>query len=232
MKLFCLTHAGGTVDFYKELKDTDNLNNFLIIPLEYSGHGSRRLEVSYKNFNEITADMINLIKQNNSGNEAYAIMGYSMGCIVVAEIVQSLIQSKCIELPQHVFLAAHSPSPKKELTKINEYTSDDYIKQCTIMLGGIPKILFDNNVFWRMYLPLYKNDFHLILSYDFEQMNFKTDISATIFYSEEDTPYSEVCGWDKYFIGTNFYFGFEGNHFFIKDHYDEISEIIRNVLIL
>jgi surfactin synthase thioesterase subunit len=79
-----------------------------------------------------------------------------------------------------------------------------------------------------MYLPIYRADYSIIWKYSFEELSLKTCIPATVFYSETDTPRSEMKLWKKYFTGECEFFQYEGTHFFIQDHHAEMADVIKN----
>lgn len=224
-KIFTLTYAGGSSDFYTGLKDILFAKGVTLIPLEYAGHGTRRKELLYSDFSELAEDITKQILQNISEGEAYSIMGYSMGTIATVEVLKQLSNMKA-PMPQKVILAAHEPKEKCELSDWNEDVSEEFIKERVLRFGGVSPELIENRVFWRVYLPIFENDFRMIEEYDFTQIGLRTDIPALVLYSETDTPFSEIENWNKYFVGPNEFREYSGNHFFINDHMEAISERI------
>ena len=132
---------------------------------------------------------------------AYGLLGYSMGTIAMAEILKRILDDPEIPDPVHVFLAAHEPHTKAELAGYKPDELNEWVKERTIRFGGIPEKLLKNEPFWRMYLPLYRADYTLIGKYRFEDLQFRTRIPATVFYSETDTPRKDMEGWSRFFIG-------------------------------
>ena len=114
---------------------------------------------------------------------------------------------------------------------IDSIENDEWVKNRTIKFGTVPKKLINNNSFWRVYLPLYRADYSLIGNYKFEKLDLSCDIPATVFYSETDTPRSEMELWTKYFRGKCDFYQFDGSHFFIKDHHLRMAEIISEAFI-
>lgn len=229
MQLFCLTYAGGTAAFYNQL-DLKVDNNIELVKLEYAGHGVRHREQFYNDFFELADDMYDQIKGKINSNQEYALIGYSMGSISVVEILNLIIEKKEIKLPKCVFIAAHEPIPKLALAGYADGMTDEVVKERTIKFGGIPQKLINNNSFWRMYLPLYKNDYAIIGKYDFDMVTLKTDIPAIVFYSPTDTKKEDMLLWKKYFVGEIEFVEYEGNHFFIEQHCDDMCKIINNKL--
>ncbi len=81
-----------------------------------------------------------------------------------------------------------------------------------------------------MYLPLYRADYSIIGKYKFENLTLKTSVPAVIFYSEADTPRKEMELWKQYFTGNCEYHEFDGNHFFIQEHHEEMANIISSCI--
>lgn len=226
-QLFCLTYAGGNASFYDIIEE--DLSDIEVIKLEYAGHGSRHREECYKNFDELVEDLYPKVKELLKGDN-YSFMGYSMGTIALVEILKKIISDKAIKEPVHVFLAAHEPHSKVELTGYTEDKLDEWVINSIIKFGAIPDKLMGNKSFWRIYLPLYRADFSIIGKYRFEELGIKSQIPATFFYSETDTPRREMDLWKNYFIGECEFHQYEGNHFFIQEHHSEMSKIIRQKL--
>lgn len=223
MTIICFTYAGGTASFYDFFDES--LSEYEIIKIEYAGHGDRRKEPFYCNFKQLAEDIYKIVKPYTKGD--YALFGYSMGTIALVEVLKRIIDDGNENLPKRVFLAAHEPHIKTELAGYRQDELDDWIKERTFSFGDIPEILLDNKPFWRMYLPIYRADYALIGEYRFEDISLETKVPASVFYSEQDTPLAEMLGWKKYFIGDTDYHKYEGKHFFIKEHYEAISEVIK-----
>ena len=227
--LFCFPFAGGTADFYNPLEKECG-SGIQFIKLEYPGHGLRRKESLCDSFEKLTSDLLPLILNTLKSYEYpdYSLMGYSMGSIALFDVLRNLIECNEILKPKHIFLAAHQPSPIRTLKEIPENELDTWVKKRTIEFGGVDEKLLDNKIFWRVYLPVFKNDYKMIANYNFYASTFFTQIPATIFYSETDTPFLEMKEWDNFFKGECGYIAFSGSHFFIREHYSEMAKIIRN----
>lgn len=228
MKLICFTYAGGNSSFYNQLKNELH-PDIELIAAEYSGHGTRHRSPFYSDFEELANDMLVQVKGDLDGGSPYAIMGYSMGSISAIEVLRKLVDEK-MPLPVHVFLAAHEPQTKEDLVDYNNEEMDELVKARTIQFGGIPERLINNKSFWRMYLPIYRADYSIIGKYKFEKLALKSDIPATVFYSENDTPYEDIKNWDRYFEKIDF-IRYTGNHFFINEHFCAIAQEIKKRLV-
>ncbi len=224
-QLFCFTYAGGTVAFFDGIEK--DLPEYELVKLEYAGHGTRHKEAFYQDFDELADDIFRFFKERYSGGE-YAIFGYSMGTITLVEVLKRILTDASMNTPSHVFLAAHEPHSKAELIGFTEDELDEWVKDRTIRFGAVPEKLLNNKSFWRMYLPIYRADYGIIGKYSFENLDLLTTIPATIFYSETDTPRTEIELWKKYFTGKCDFYQYEGTHFFIQNHHAEMADVIKN----
>ncbi len=221
-KIFCFTYAGGTSAFFDQIES--DLKKYELVKLEYAGHGARHKEQFYDDFESLADDIFEQIRENLDSD--YALFGYSMGSISAVEILKRIIESD-LKLPKWVFLAAHEPHTKAELLGFTDDEADEWVKQRTIEFGAVPEKLMNNKVFWRTYLPLYRADYTIIGKYKFENLGIRTTIPATVFYSETDTPKIDMEQWKRYFIGECELKQFDGNHFFMQEHHEEMARVIR-----
>ena len=201
-----------------------------MVALEYAGHGTRNKEPFYKNFDELADDMLDKMKQIIQGDD-YALLGYSMGSISAVEMLDKILKDENMNPPKRVFLGAHEPYTKLELANYDSAESDELVKQRTIMFGGVSERLINNKSFWRVYLPIYKADYALIGRFNFDELELKTDIPVTVFYSQSDTPLKVIQDWKKFFIGECEFLEYTGNHFFINEHCGEIADAIKGRLV-
>lgn len=226
MRIFAFTFAGGSAMFFNELEQCAG-PQLKFVKLEYPGHGTRMLETLCQDFSELTEDLYPTIREKLQDSEPYALLGYSMGSIVAVEMLRKIMTQGEFPLPKRVFLAAHEPHAKVELSGITGDEANGMIMERTMRFGGIPEKLLSNRTFWRLYLPIYRADYTMLWKYDFNKINIETTIPATFFYSETDTPLEEMLKWKRFFRGETKFVRFEGNHFFIYDYCQEMADIIR-----
>lgn len=231
MRLFCFTYAGGAASFFDLLKPYLS-PAIKLSGLEYAGHGSRMKENFYQDFSELVDDLYPRMWETLCDrHEPYALMGYSMGSISAVETLKRILSEGKLYPPVHIFLAAHEPRTKGELQGFDSGEQDDMVRERTICFGGLPETLINNRSFWRLYLPVYRADYSMIGRYDFNDLGLRTGVPATVFYSEEDTPLVEMKQWERYFIKKCDFLRFDGNHFFMQQHYREMAEIISERLV-
>ena len=226
-QIFCFTFAGGTKSFFDQIEG--DLSGIELVKIEYPGHGIRYREPLANNIDDLVTDVMQNIREQYVGGK-YGLFGYSMGSIVLVEVLKRIIADLDMPDPAHVFLAAHEPRTKKELLGVTEDRINEWVRERTLRFGGVPDNLVHNKTFWRTYLPLYRADYTIINNYHFEELDLRTGIPATVFYSEIDTPRSEMRKWELFFIGKCEFFCYDGNHFFIHEHHNEMAEVILDAM--
>jgi len=231
--LFCFPFAGGTADFYNNLEQECG-DNIRLIKLEYSGHGSRMKEPLCRSFDDTTNDLLPYMQSilDENPDVSYSLMGYSMGSIALFDVLRRILNIESIKAPQRVFISAHQPQPIRSLRSVPDDGVDEWVKDRTIEFGGVDKKLLNNKIFWRIYLPIFRNDYKMIADYDFDSIEFETNIPATIFFSEEDTPYEEMKEWGKFFVGESEFIEYTGSHFFIDTYCRDMAEVIKDRLLI
>ncbi|MCD7789897.1 MAG: thioesterase domain-containing protein [Bacteroides thetaiotaomicron] len=193
--------------------------------------GTRYREAFYDDIDELADNMFSQLKQYMIFDR-YALFGYSMDSISLVEVLKRIIATE-LPLSSHVFLAAHEPSAtKSELRGFISGELDEWVKEQTIRFGAVPDRLLNNKAFWRIYLPIYRADYSIIGKYDFKKLDLNSDISATVFFSETDTPLEEMKLWEIYFKGSCEFCKFEGTHFFIWEHHAKTAEIIKGKMVI
>lgn len=220
-QIFCFTYAGGTASFFDDLESC--MSDFEFVKFEYAGHGERHKESFYQSYTELADDAYDSLQASRNGSP-YAIFGYSMGSITLMEVLRRIIGKKTDE-PCHLFLAAHEPEPRKIIRGLSKDEFDEWVKSRTIQFGAVPERLLNNKPFWRTYLPIYRADYKIIGDHRFEDLDIKTDIPATVFYSETDTPLDTMKPWKNFFKKCSFQ-RYDGSHFFINDHLEEMAQRI------
>ena len=229
MQLFCFPCAGGTADFFNQL-DPWFSPAIELVKLEYAGDGTRHREPLYQDFAQLAEDLYAEVKSRYRSGGDYALFGYSMGSVAAAEVLHQILRKGELPPPKRVFLAAHGPSVKRELLRFQGNEADEWVKERTIFLGGVPEKLRDNRTFWRVYLPLYRADYTLITNYEFDRLIMACEVPLTGLYGAGDLSPEEMQAWSRYFQGECEFVEFPGNHFFITEHGREMAERMESRL--
>ncbi|REH54909.1 surfactin synthase thioesterase subunit [Tenacibaculum gallaicum] len=238
IKVFLLHFAGGSsysFDFLKPFLP----NCFEFIPLELPGRGKRIEEELIKNKEVAIEDYVRQIKLLHEG-VPFMIFGHSMGADLGFYVTKRL--EKSLLFPEYLFVSGN-PGPKKETydlvkeksKKLRYKLSDDELKEELREIGGMPEEVLQDNDIFDFFKPIIRADFQVLEDDNTLSKNIviKSPIYALMGKKEEHS--SRIDNWKNYTSSSFNCSLFKGNHFFIYDHPENISAIIKeafsNVLI-
>lgn len=239
-RLYCLTYAGGNASFFKGIKkkiermgqepgaDPGQPLRVEVVPVEYSGRGSRVKEPEYRDFQELTLDMaarINAFEaEADVPSDEVFLFGYSMGSIAAFEIVkQRLLDRK----PAGLFVAAHLPPHIFRIEKKYDLMDDDVLGEALQEFGGVDERLLKNKRFFHIYADTIRSDYRILRPYTCKAPSQDIpDIPFLVFYSDKDTPKEEMRDWSLWTCAETDFCKMDGMHFFLHAHEQEMAQII------
>lgn len=226
-KLICIPSAGGSAELFREMiQSTDD--SISCVPLDYAGHGKRHSLPYYDNWDELLEDTASLINETVEYGDRYVLLGYSMGAMVLYEL---LARKLLMHEPEHLVICSHEePSTKWFEKNVSELSEGDLVEMMRER-GGIDRVdntILKNRIFRKLYLEPMKKDYELISAYRKTKCD-KIDIPYTVLYSAEDIPEERIRSWDDIFKTEGRYLEFSGKHFFIKKHTAEVAEVINKL---
>jgi Predicted thioesterase involved in non-ribosomal peptide biosynthesis len=231
IQLFCVPFAGGNRAVFRNL--SLQLNDEVdAVLLEYPGHGVRSKEAFCTTIEELKEDVKKQININRKENIPYSILGYSMGSIVTYELVSDLWNAENgSEVPTHVFLCANEAlSNYNPRINLSEMTKDE-IQKKLISMGGIDERILKDQRFSRIFLRPVEADYQVLEKYSFNKDRRNPKLDCSIFYSENDTSFDQVEDWRNLFDGSVDFYELGENHFFIREHSEEMANVINRVLL-
>lgn len=223
-KLLCLPYAGGSSAMYNSLKK-ELSDRYEVIAFDYPGHGNRSRENLLDNLMDTVDDVYDTICAIIADDFEYAILGYSMGSIVAYEVTKRLVL-KGGPIPEKVFyVACNSPDTCLEDDVPYDKEDAEFIKYLSEM-GGINEVDFMDSDVSAYFLPILRSDFKQLYEYDWKQKICALPIPQVIITSQSENNYH---GWSKASSLESTYFTISRGHFFIRDYYKELSDIIKNI---
>lgn len=226
-KLFCLPYAGGSASFYTNWKALIS-DDVELYPLELAGRGKRFGETFCKTMNEVVNDLFPFIKDNIE-NCRYAFWGYSLGAIIVYELMRKIIENN-LNLPIHIFFAGRFPPHIRPMERI-DLLANNLFRKKILEYGGVPREIASNEEILNIFMMIIKADYKVLGSYQYIHLNpwpFNISILGGLQDEEmRDYGYSE---WEKYTTKCCNFYSFEGNHFFVKENEKTIIDLINNTL--
>lgn len=229
IKVFFIPYAGSSVTSYFSWK-SEFSEEFEPILIELAGRGARTADPFYSNMQEAAQDIASLIADQVDEDEVYYVFGHSMGAVLAFEAYYKLKEMKAT-LPAHMFFSGKdAPHIKFLKDKIYRYDDAKFLKIVSLY-GGLPEELYDDEELRKLFMPIIRSDFRLLCDYEYEPKEEKLDCDITICYSKNDFSIqkSTINQWVKHTKGKAEFYEFTGNHFFIKDAYQQIIQIIMEI---
>ncbi|MEL6535054.1 MAG: alpha/beta fold hydrolase [Bacteroidota bacterium] len=229
MKLICLPYAGGSSNVYQPWKK-HMPEGIEMLAVEYAGHGSRITESLYTDRVEAVQDIFSiLVPQLESG--PYALFGHSMGAQIAFDLYYHLKKME-MPLPVHMFFSGKG-APAVRLPKSTPYhlmEKEEFLQHLK-KLGGAPDEFFDQPELLDFFLPILRNDFKLVAMEEDPHKEDPIPCDITVLVGKEEDLTEEQCtAWKHHTKGSFQLRYFQGGHFFIHDHVEEIVHTITRAL--
>lgn len=228
MKLFCLPYAGGSEVIYHKWKKYLH-PSIQLVPIELKGRGKRFSEIFYNDIEEAVDDIFEIIK-DKIVDDNYAIYGHSMGSLLAYELYYKISELN-LKKPKHMFFSGYK-APSIIRKRENIYTLSDHDFASKIMeLGGTPEALMNNPVLLQIFLPILRNDFKILETYNYEDKKNMIECNISILNGKQDSINSEeILAWKNHACRDFEVYSFEGNHFYINNNVGNIISIINAAL--
>lgn len=223
MTIYSFSYAAGGSHIFNELKSAIR-EHLELISIDYPGHGKRFSEKLLDSIEEIASDAIKHI----SFQREYSLLGYSMGTMVVFEMLRVII-AKRLPLPVNVYLCALAPTNCDEQRKLWKDISDVEVLEALKQLDGTPREFFENEELIDLLLPIVRNDFYAVANYEIGNCALDRNISPHIIYSNDENE-QDIANWKRIFGENISFHHIDGTHFFIhnEDGLKQLKEIIIN----
>lgn len=229
MILFCLPYAGASEAIYYSWKKYLN-TNIELYPIELKGRGKRFNQAFYESLEEAVDDIFNKIKDKIVDTD-YTIYGHSMGSLLAFELYYKII-SENLRKPKHIFFSGYkAPSILRKKENIYTLPNNDFMKK-VIELGGTPEEIANNKELLELFLPIIRSDFRILEKYDYKEREEKIECDVSIMNGKQDSiNLEEILAWRNHVSKGFKVYNLEGNHFFINNNVENITNIINDTLV-
>ncbi|WP_273450515.1 thioesterase II family protein [Streptococcus ferus] len=225
--LFCLPYAGGGASIFHNWQEQLKTYGIKVCSIALPGREGRLTDASIDNALELTRKIYNGIK-TELRERPFMIFGHSMGGLLAYELSQFIFRKEKL-LPEILFLSGTDLKGRNSAVPPIHSLTDDKLAQYLVKTGGITEEISRNELFKEIYLPIIRNDYKLVETYDCSMDKLNTKIC--VFHGNQDTSvdYTDVLKIEE--LSDDFkIITFEGNHFFINTGYRNICSRIGEQL--
>jgi medium-chain acyl-[acyl-carrier-protein] hydrolase len=213
LRLFCFAHAGGSAAVYRPwvFGAADWLD---VIPLEYSGRGTRLGEPLVCELRGIAQLAAAALQQH--ARAPFALFGHSMGGLVAFEVARMLEHDYgCY--PRHVLVAAAGSPRTQPVSEPLHTRSDEALLQHLRLLGGLSDDVANDADLMRRALPIVRADLHALETYvSHDPQPIAASISAPAGSADASFKPSRLAAWSAFTRGAFCTSVFPGGHFFVN----------------
>ena len=229
IKVFCLPYAGGSKTIYSDwIKQYSDIAE--IIPIEYSGHGSRFGDELYNDANKISSDVFDTIVKLNPEN--YILYGHSMGSLI-AYLTGYKLEQEYKYPPKALIIGGTRPPHLKYKDEQLSNLSKEKLINKMIGLGQMDDEIINEPELLDLLADIFKADIYADEKYvEDKTKKVKCPVFVATGVADEEAPLADMEEWKMYTLGFFSAKSFDGSHFFpfINKKYPlYLEDIIRNV---
>ncbi len=228
IKLLCLPHAGGSASFFREWAHLMP-SNIEVIVVQYPGHEDRIDEPLIDDMHDLVKRLAQACIHCNFINSEYMIFGHSMGGYIAWELVQEL-QMLGVKLPSHMVVSG-SEAPNLKNKGNWHKCADNILLNEINRLFSHSEALAENSEISKMVLPIIRNDYRLVETWEPDKLLNPLAVPISAFYGQDDTEMTkeQAEGWHKLTTKTFDIKSWEGEHFYLINHQNEVISNLVNI---
>ncbi|EFM11228.1 Thioesterase [Paenibacillus curdlanolyticus YK9] len=226
IKLFCFSHAGGSVTGFSRWRKL-LAPGIELCPLELRGRGLKTGQPFYESAQAAVQDLYPaLVKE--AGDSPYALLGHSMGTLLVYEMCRH-IKSMGFREPVASFFSGRTPphvtTKRKQLHLLPDQEFADAIRA----LDLTPAEVFEHAELLAMFLPIIRADYRLIETYAYSEIVPPLTSDIFVWTGEKDELTRErMEEWAQVTTGRCQFREFAGGHFFLYEQTAAVLAALQN----
>ena len=188
-------------------------------------------EPLYESVKEAVTDIVSSIKGQIDDDTEYAIWGHSMGALLAFETYYNLLEEG-VKMPVHMFFSGRK-APQEEGVRTSFYLlPEEAFLQVVYKYGGNTRELMNRPELRELFLPIFRSDFKIAETYEYEQKNQKIVCSFTVVNGTDDDSIkkSDMNLWNEHADMGCEIVSVAGGHFFITENCADTVDIINRKL--
>ncbi|KZN44561.1 thioesterase II family protein [Pseudoalteromonas luteoviolacea] len=229
LRLICFPYAGGGARMFLPWQ-TELGESIEVLAYKLAGRESRLRAALYADWSTLLDELIDAIGMldQDYGECPYVIFGHSFGARIAFELTRKL-EALQKPLPLQLFLSAcRAPSEPCILPYMYNLDSSAFYARVAKM-GGTPAHILEDKRLMRMLEPILRSDMALSeLWPDSERTPVNVKITALSGVHDKIDPPLVMQAWQNYTHNNFELICFEGEHFFLHSHQNQLLRQIEN----
>ncbi|MEU5216463.1 alpha/beta fold hydrolase [Streptomyces sp. NPDC020807] len=222
--LVALPHAGGSASYFHPL--SKGLGpDVEMLAVQYPGRQERRHEAPVEDIGEL-ADRI--MESLMPWDGPIALFGHSMGATVAFEVAR---RCEAAGAPPAALIVSARRAPSAVRDERYHELDDDAMLREMKVLGGSDAALSLDEELVRLTLPVLRSDFRAVSAYRCADPTPLTcPVTALVGAADPRVSADEVRLWSRHTTGPFQLKVFSGGHFYLADHQQAVTDLIRTTL--
>ena len=227
--LICLPHAGGSASSFRSWPSLLRSEEIEVAAIQYPGREDRFAESKIDNMPQLLHALEQELEPLLVGR-SYSLLGHSMGGAIAHELAQNLTAKGMA--PQQLFISGRQPPRFHPLNSTIHLESDEEIIQELLRLSPNNKSLIEQSELTALILPIIRNDYKLIESYQPSVVRPLT-CPITVLAGRDDLelPDYQAHAWIDYTKETCSVHFYSGDHFFISEQRAAVIKTVEQILL-
>lgn len=222
-RIVCFPHAGGSASFYRPW--TQLLAPDLeLLAVQYPGRENRYAEPLISTVDEMAVTVARALLAEPAHDTI--LFGHSMGAVIAYETLR-LLEAEGATHFTRLCVSGRRITDFPEKTDLAPRTDDELLAAMTELGGTQTEVLREPDL-REMFLPIIRNDYHLIDTYrpPNDTTPIRADVVALIGDSDPQVDQRQAKEWASVTTGTFEWHEFSGGHFYLIDHAQRVIEVV------
>ncbi|WP_246101142.1 thioesterase II family protein [Streptomyces cyaneus] len=222
-RVVCFPHAGGSASFYRPW--AQHLGpTYELLAVQYPGRENRYAEPLIPALDEIAAAAAHALLAEPVRETV--LFGHSMGAAVAYETLRILEAEGATHFTRLCVSGRRITDFSEEIDPVPR-TDDELITAMTGLGGTQTEVLHEPDL-REMFLPIIRNDYHLIDTYrpPRDATPIRADVIALLGDNDPQVDRRQATEWASVTAGTFASHVFPGGHFYLMDHAQQVIELI------
>ncbi len=227
LRLYCFSYAGGSASIFHGWGSALG-PDVEVCAVQLPGRGARLAEPPVTTMQALLQSLVPVIARHN--DRPFAFFGHSVGALVAFELTRYL-RLHGMSLPRQLIVSGCQAPQFRSVPRNYHLLDDDAFIDVLGVYKGTPRMVLENRELMDLLMPALRADFSIAETYRYRGGP-QLGLPITLFAGEHDDIRGEgqVDGWGRESSHPLSTIWFDGGHFFIDTHRQQVVDQVRAAL--